>query len=129
MGQEQKHCIGALSHNHRSSRRNRYTCKRQSPYICQSCPDVDRNGFILQDEMAENWENLDQTQILIFHSFVAEYAKVANITDNGDGRKKLLFQEPLKHDPIGTWNIPSGWRFLPFNNIALLDASLRVCLH
>ena len=58
--------------------------------------------------MAENWENLDQTQILIFHSFVAEYAKVANITDNGDGRKKLLFQEPLKHDPI--WNMEySKW--------------------
>ena len=71
--------------------------------------------------MDENWENLDQTQVVIFHQWIAEYAKIANITNLGDGRKKLLFQEPLKHAPIGTYNIAGGWRFLPFNNIALLD--------
>ena len=55
-------------------------------------------------------------RVLVFHSWIAEYATVRNVT--GD---RVYFKEPLKHVPIGTYVPSSGWRFLIFNNIALLD--------
>ena len=96
------------------------TCTRDSKKFSQSCPDENRNGFIFTDGLSEDWDHLNQTKILIFHSWIAEYAKVDNITEE-NGRKKVMFQQPLKHYPIGTWCKPSGWRFIPFNNLALLD--------
>ena len=33
----------------------------------------------------------------------------------------MFFEEPLQHNPIGTYVPSSGWRFLIFNNLALLD--------
>ena len=88
----------------------------------KECPEIDYHGFILKDEISENWDYLDQTQVLIFHAWIAEYVKVANVTDLGDGRKKLMFQEPLKHASVGGWVKSGGWRFLLFNNPKLLDA-------
>ena len=51
----------------------------------KECPEIDYHGFILKDEISENWDYLDQTQVLIFHAWIAEYVKVANVTDLGDG--------------------------------------------
>ena len=96
-------------------------CQRQSNKFKQSCPSIDKKGFILQDEISNDWKYLDQTQVLIFHSWIAEYAKVKSVIDLGDGRKKLMFQKNLKHAPIGQWNKAGGWRFILLNNLALLD--------
>ena len=38
-----------------------------------------------------------------------------------NGQSKVFFEEPLQHNPIGTYVPSSGWRFLIFNNLALLD--------
>ena len=92
------------------------TCTRDSTSFQQSCPDEDRNGFIFGDEFLSDWPYLDQTRVLVFHSWIAEYATVSNITED-----KVFFKEPLQHAPIGTYVPSSGWRFLIFNNIALLD--------
>ena len=54
--------------------------------------------------------------MLVFHSWIAEYATVSNVTGN-----RVYFKEPLKHAPVGTYVPSSGWRFLIFNNVALLD--------
>ena len=88
----------------------------------KECPEIDYHGFILKDEISEDWDYLEQTQVLIFHAWIAEYVKVANVTDLGDGRKKLMFQEPLQHASVGEWVKSGGWRFLLSNNLALLDA-------
>ena len=76
-------------------------CQRQSNKFKQSCPSIDKKGFILQNEISNDWKYLDQTQVLIFHSWIAEYAKIANIEDLDDGTKKVKFQSPLKHAAIG----------------------------
>ena len=56
------------------------TCTRNSSQFSQNCPDSDRLGFVLTDEVDPNWEDLEQTEVLIYHSWVAEYARVANVT-------------------------------------------------
>ena len=33
-----------------------------------------------------------------------------------------MFQTPLVHAPIGNWAAAGGWRFLIFNNKAILDS-------
>ena len=35
---------------------------------------------------------------------------------------RVYFTAPLKRDPIGNVPKSSGWRFLAFNNVALLDS-------
>ena len=68
------------------------------------CPDENRNGFIFNNtEFSMDWNHLDQTKVLIFHSWIAEYAKVGHIVQGSDGRDKLMFQTPLKHAPIGQY--------------------------
>ena len=44
------------------------------------CPDEDRNGFVFEDEFSPDWNFLDQTRVLIYHSGIAEFAFVGNIT-------------------------------------------------
>ena len=97
------------------------SCHRDATGYAQSCPEEDRSGFVLRDELSADWDYLDQTQILVFFSWVAEFAKVANITDQG-GKKVVMFQQPLKEAPIGNFISSSGWRFLVFNNLAVLDS-------
>ena len=46
----------------------------------QDCPDEDRNGFVFEDEFSPDWTFLDQTRVLIYHSGIAEFAFVGNIT-------------------------------------------------
>jgi hypothetical protein len=96
------------------------TCSRDATAFSQSCPDSDKEGFVMDGELAADWPDLQDTQVVIFHSWVAEYAKVANITMVG-GRQEIRFQEPLKHDPVGQWVKAGGWRFLILNNRAVLD--------
>ena len=96
------------------------TCTRNSTKYSQTCPDENRNGFVLNNEISGDWKFLEQTEILIFHSWIAEYVKIDKIVVQ-DGKRKVMFQKPLKHAPVGTHVVPSGWRFLIFNNIALLD--------
>ena len=80
------------------------TCDINATRFSQSgCPDENRNGFYLADEMAPDWADLDQTEILIFHSWIAEHARVASLQRAADGRLKVLFKEPLSHAPIGQW--------------------------
>ena len=38
-------------------------------------PPTHRNGFYLEDEMSPDWEDLDQTQILFYHSWINEYVR------------------------------------------------------
>ena len=107
------------------------TDKREATHGNQ-CPDETRDGFVFSDEFSADWNDLDQTEVLVFHSWIAEYVKVENITVGGDGRKTVLFQKvyqkplnayhALRHAPIGKFAAPGGWRFLIFNNRAVLDA-------
>ena len=91
------------------------TCKRNGTGFSQNCPEENKNGMIIKDEIDENWDYLDQTEVLIFHSWIAERAKIGSVTNLGNGLKRLMFKEPLKHDPVGKWRKPSGWRFLVYN--------------
>ena len=50
-------------------------CMVDSGKFSQDCPDENRNGFYLQDEMSPDWQDLDQTQILIFHSWINEFTR------------------------------------------------------
>ena len=86
----------------------------------QSCPEEDKTGFIFSDEFSDDWANLDQVEVVVFHSWIAEYVKVANISVE-DGRRKVMFQEPLQHAAVGDWPQSGDWRFLVLNNLALLD--------
>ena len=97
------------------------TCTRNTTKNTQDCPEEDKLGFIFEDEFSSTWQNLEETRTLIFHSWIAEYAMVGNITEE-NGVKKVFFTEPLKHAPIGNWAQSGGWRFLIFNNLALLEA-------
>ena len=53
---------------------------RNSTRYSQSCPDEDRMGFVFSDEFSAEWPHLQQTRVLVFHSWIAEYANVGNIT-------------------------------------------------
>ena len=96
------------------------TCVRDSNASSQDCPYEDRLGFVFDNEFSSEWSYLEQTRVLIFHSGIAEFASVGNITEE-DGEMKVFFKEPLNRDPIGNKPRGSGWRFLIFNNKALLD--------
>ena len=96
-------------------------CKVDTKKFSQlNCPEENKNGFYLNEEMLDNWDDLNQTQILVFHSWINEYVRVANVT-NENGRNKVMFQEPLSHAPIGMWVKPGGLRYLVVNNLAVLD--------
>ena len=78
------------------------TCHRESNSYSQSCPYIDKTGFIADsNDVSKDWSYLDQTYVLIFHSWIAEYAKIANIEDLDDGTKKVKFQNPLQHAAVG----------------------------
>ena len=97
-------------------------CEVESDKFSQpNCPWENRNGFYLEDEMSPDWEDLDQTLILVYHSWVNEYARVANVTKEEGGRHKVMFQEPLGHAPIGEWIASGNLRYLVTNNRAVLD--------
>ena len=93
------------------------TCKRNGTKgFGQSCPQEDKEGFIFDNEFSTIRNFIDQTEIIVFHSWVAERAKIANISHN-----KVMFQAPLKHAAIGDWMISGNWRYLIINNLAVLD--------
>ena len=96
------------------------TCTRDSTEFRQSCPDEDRLGFVFENELDSQWAHLDQTRILIFHSWIAEFAIVSNITDE-NGVSKVYFKEPLSSEPIGNWVKSGDWRYIIYNNKAVLD--------
>ena len=50
-------------------------CRVDSDKFSQNCPDQNRNGFYLRDEMSPDWQDLDQAQILIFHSWINEFTR------------------------------------------------------
>ena len=78
------------------------TCHRESNSYSQSCPYIDKTGFIaISNDVSKDWSYLDQTSVLIFHSWIAEYAKIAHIEDLDDGTKKVKFQNPLQHAAVG----------------------------
>ena len=37
-------------------------------------------GFVFNEEFSAEWPHLQQTRVLVFHSWIAEYANVGNIT-------------------------------------------------
>jgi len=63
---------------------------------------------------------LEQTQILVYHSWINEYARVKSVT-NENGRNKVMFQEPLSHAPIGQWIKSGDLRYIIVNNLEVLD--------
>ena len=96
-------------------------CKMETNWFSQSnCPEENKNGFYLNNEMSSNWTDIDQTQVLFFHSWINEYARVKSLTSVG-GRLKVLFQEPLSHAAVGTWIKSGALRYLVVNNMAVLD--------
>ena len=97
------------------------TCTRYTSHFSQTCPEDDRLGFVFSDEFSEDWTDVDQMEIIIFHSWIAEYVKVANISRTIDGRNVVKFQKPLQSSAIGDWPKSSGWRYIILNNLALLD--------
>ena len=56
------------------------TCTRDSNRYSQSCPEEDKMGFVFNDEFSSDWPYLEQTRVLVFHSWIAEYANIGNIT-------------------------------------------------
>ena len=72
------------------------TCIRDATAFSQNCPDANKMGFVFNNEFSSSWSNLDQTSVLVFHSWIAEYARVGSIS--GD---KVYFQGALSHAPIG----------------------------
>ena len=51
-------------------------CKTETnAFSQQGCPAENKDGFYLSEEMSPGWEDLDQTQILFFHSWINEYAR------------------------------------------------------
>ena len=97
-------------------------CQKPEVQNVQTCPEFNREGFYFEDEFSADWEDLDQTRVLLFHAWIAEYANIRRIVEETDGRKRVMFQAPLEHAPIGEWAAAGGWRFLIFNNRALLDS-------
>ena len=95
-------------------------CKPDGKGFSQNCPEENKDGFYLNDEMSPDWKDLDQTQILYFHSWVNEYARVANVTLENE-RHKVIFQEPLAHAAVGTWIRSGDLRYIVVNNLAVLD--------
>ena len=96
------------------------TCTVNSSQFSQSCPPENKRGFYLTDELAPDWPDLNQTQVLVFHSWINEYARVGSVSAEG-GRNKVMFQEPLNHAPVGTWIKSGALRYLVINNRAVLD--------
>ena len=96
------------------------SCSRESTSYHQDCPAVDREGFVISGEMDEDWGDLEQTQVVVFHSWIAEYARVANVSQQG-GRQEVRLREPLQHAAVGEYVKSGGWRFLVVNNRAVLD--------
>ena len=97
-------------------------CQVESDKFSQpNCPWENRNGFYLKDEMSPDWEDLNQTLVLVYHSWINEYARVANVSEE-EGRHKVMFQEPLGHAPIGEWIASGDLRYLVLNNRAVLDS-------
>ena len=109
VGVEQEHGQAALALRHRAvagdpalhqvghqSRENTLNKEdgcfpRNATGYQQSCPYLDRWGFVFTDELSGDWQDLDQVEVLVFHSWVAERARVANVTGN-----RVYFQQPLK---------------------------------
>ena len=95
-------------------------CIRDTTAKGQDCPYEDRLGFVFEDEFSADWSFLEQTKVLIYHAGKAELQAIGNITEE-NGEKKVFFASPLDEAPIGDKPASSGWRFLIFNNKALLD--------
>ena len=96
-------------------------CKMDTNHFSQQdCPAENKNGFYLNDEMSPDWDDIGQTQILFFHSWINEYARVMSVSSAG-GRTKVMFQEPLSHAAVGVWIQSGGLRYLVLNNRAVLD--------
>ena len=87
----------------------------------QSCPDENNYGFVFNNEFSNDWNYINQTRVLIFHSWIAEYSQVSEITTDLDGRNVVKFQNSLKHAPTGKFAISGHYRYQIFNNKALLD--------
>ena len=51
-------------------------CKKPEVRPTQSCPEFNREGFYFTGEFSADWDNLNQTKVLIFHAWIAEYATV-----------------------------------------------------
>ena len=95
-------------------------CNMESNIFSQTCPHVNRQGFVFDDEFSEEWENLNETEVIIYHSWIAEIVKVAYLSHE-NSRNEVHFQEPLKHTEIGTYPTAGAFRFIILNNKALLD--------
>ena len=87
----------------------------------QTCPDENNYGFVFSDEFSSDWDYLDQTKVVVFHSWIAEYVDVDRVEQDSDGRNVVMFQNGLKHGPTGKFAVSGNYRYLIFNNKAILD--------
>ena len=86
------------------------SCEMNSTKHQQSCPDENNYGFAFDNEFSADWEYVNQTRVLIFHSWIAEYAKLSEITTDSDSRNIVIFQNSLKHAPTGKFAISGHYR-------------------
>ena len=116
-------------------------CKYPGKTNEQACPEANKWGFKLNDTKLlisshgdvvadgewkldfENWseDQLNETRVLIFHQWQAEYAKIQSIRRDGNDWK-ITFQDKLQLSSVGQWPKSGAWRFIWFNNIDFLDA-------
>ena len=62
------------------------SCNMQTWRHSQNCPPVNKDGFeFANKEIDANWPNLQETEIMVFHSWVAEKVKI---------KKKYLSKDP-----------------------------------
>ena len=68
------------------------SCQKPEIRPTQNCPEFNREGFYFEDEFSSDWEDLEQTKVLLFHAWIAEYANIRRIVEETDGRKRVMFQ-------------------------------------
>ena len=102
------------------------SCVRESKSFRQAdCPDANSYGFIFNTSYPDpsSWPDLDQTKVLVMHSWIAEYATISDIVKKPDSKLwEVKFKAALKHAKIGEWAKSGGWRYVFLNNVEFLDA-------
>ena len=101
-------------------------CVRESKSFRQAdCPDANSHGFIFDTPYSapSSWPDLDQTKVLVMHSWIAEYATISDIVEKPNSKLwEVKLKAALKHAKIGEWAKSGGWRYVFMNNVEFLDA-------
>lgn len=82
----------------------------------------------LSNPKMDTWHDLNQTKVILFQSWFADFKNIKNGGVNDDGSNWEVNVEPLGQ-PINESETYGGKRFVLYNNLALLDsAGESVCV-